>query len=213
MLLWGFVRRVHTAKDYCFVDAGDGKGDILLHMNELRAFGVPSVAEGARVLVRVETTARGRQAVEVCDFGPPAATEPPADAGPLEPARVRWFDRDMGYGFVNVFRRPGNVFLHMATLREWGFGAVEEGHAILVRVTAGRDGPTVCEVRDWNYPNRLRGRRRVSRRPIVLPASRSGRASPDDRNLRAAAAILEVLRAGPATGLAGASAVAPGTST
>jgi CspA family cold shock protein len=197
MLVWGFVRRFHTAKSYGFVDAGDGKGDILLHLNELRAFGVPSVAEGARVLVRVETTARGRQAVEVCDFRPPATTATPPGAGPLEPARVRWFDQVMGYGFVNVFGRPGDVFLHMATLREWGFGAIPEGHAIVVRVTAGRDGPTACEVRDWGYPNRLRGRRRASRRPIVMPASRPGRASADDRNLRAAAAILEVLRAGP----------------
>ena len=51
--------------------ADDGKGDILLHVNELRAFGLSSVAKGARVQVRVETTVRGRQAVEVLDVQPP----------------------------------------------------------------------------------------------------------------------------------------------
>ena len=135
------------------------------------AFGVPSVAEGARILVRVETTARGRRAAEVLEIQPPTPKEPPPDAGPLEPARVKWFDRARGYGFVNAFGRREDVYLHMATLREHGFGAVEGGNAMVVRVTAGPAGPTVCEVRDWDYPNRPRGRRRRSHRPIAIPAS------------------------------------------
>ena len=108
---------------------------------------------------------------------------------------MRWFDRAKGYGFVNIFGRREDVFLHMATLQECGFGAVGEGNAIAVRVTAGRDGPTVCEVRDWGYVNRPRGRRRASHRRIATPASRSGPAFPDALNQRAAAAIFEILRA------------------
>ena len=56
----------------------------------------------------------------------------------------------------------------------------------MVRVTAGPKGPTVCEVRDWDYPNRLRGRRRASHRPVAIPASRAGPAFPDDLLRRAA---------------------------
>ena len=104
MHIWCLVRWFNTTRGYGFVVADDGEGDILLHENELLAFGVPSVAEGARILVRVETTARGRQVAEVCDVRPPATKEPPPDAGPLEPARVKWFDRASGYGFVNVYR-------------------------------------------------------------------------------------------------------------
>jgi CspA family cold shock protein len=190
------VRWFDSRRGYGFLVAEDGKGDILLHVNELRAFGVPSVAEGARILVRVETTERGQQVVKVYDIRPPSTKAPPPGAGPLEPARVRWFDRDRGYGFVNVYGRREDVFLHMATLRGYGLGAVSEGDAILVRVTKGPNGLVVCEVRDWDYPNRPRGRRR-SHRPIVVPESRSGRALPDDLRLRAAAAVAEMLRAGP----------------
>ena len=55
----GLVQWFDAAEAIGFVTAEDGQGDILLHLSELRAFGVPSVAEGARVLVRVETTAPG----------------------------------------------------------------------------------------------------------------------------------------------------------
>jgi cold shock CspA family protein len=97
---------------------------------------------------------------------------------------------------VNVYGHREDVFLHMATLREYGLGAVSEGDAILVRVTTGPNGLVACEVRDWDYPTRPRGRRRAHR-PIVVPASRPGGALPDDLQLRAAAAVAEMLRAGP----------------
>ena len=91
---------------------------------------------------------------------------------------MRWFDRARGYGFVNVFGRRGDVFLHMATLHEWGFGAITEGNAIVVRVTAGRDGPTVCEVRDWGYVNRPRGRRQHRIGASLLPPAALDRPFP-----------------------------------
>ena len=46
-------------------------------------------------------------------------------AGPLEPARVKWFDRVKGFGFVNIYGRPEDVFLHMETLRQYGYGEVD----------------------------------------------------------------------------------------
>ena len=194
MLARGLVKWFDTTRGYGFLVAEDGNGDILLHKRELRAFGVTSVAEGARILVRVGTTPRGRQAVEVLDIRPPGAEEPPADAGPLEPARVKWFNRGKGFGFVNVYGRPEDVFLHMETLREHGFGEVAEGTALAVRVREGPHGPTVCEVRSWLYVNRPRGRRRSSDRPIATPAGRSRPASPDD--LRAMVAAFEIVGAG-----------------
>jgi len=203
MVVWARVRWFNTTRGYGFVVAEDGKDDILLNVKQLQAFGVSSVAEGARVLVRVETAARGLQVAEVLDIQPPDIKQSPAGAGPLEPARVKWFDPVRGYGFVNVYGRREDVYLHMATLREYGFGPVAEGNAIAVRVTEGPRGPTVCEVRDWDYPNRPRGRRRTPHRPGA-PEGRSPRpdaggrpprADPDDVSSRAAAAILETLLA------------------
>jgi hypothetical protein len=83
----------------------------------------------------------------------------------------------------------------MATLREWGFGPVAKGDALAVRVAAGRDGPMVCEVRDWDHPTRPRGRRRDRREPdraVELADSRSAPRHPG-RDPRTDAAVLALL--------------------
>jgi CspA family cold shock protein len=79
-----------------------------------------------------------------------------AAAGPLEPARIKWFDRVKGFGFVNVYGKPEDVFLHMETLRQYGYGEVVAGDVLAVRVTAGPRGPMVYEVRSWDYVARMR---------------------------------------------------------
>lgn len=157
----GRVKWYDTTKGYGFVVPEDGEGDILLHGNVLRMFGFTSVAEGAEIVLSVQQTERGRQAVEVLEIVPVAAPPTaiaalldPANgqaAGPLEPARVKWFDRVKGFGFVNIYGRLEDVFLHMETLRQFGYGEVLAGDVLAVRVTAGPRGPMVYEVRSWDY--------------------------------------------------------------
>jgi CspA family cold shock protein len=163
MLVRGNVKWFDTTKGYGFVVSEDGEGDILLHGNVLRAYGFTSVAEGAEILLRVQLTDRGRQAVEVMEIVPekqigalgPVPIVQPEAAGPLEPARVKWFDRVKGFGFVNVFGRAEDVFLHMETLRQYGYGEVVAGDVLAVRITAGPRGPMVYEVRSWDYVVRM----------------------------------------------------------
>ena len=165
MMVRGRVKWFDTTKGYGFVVGDDGEGDILLHGNVLRAFGFSSVAEGAEILLSVQQTDRGRQAVEVLEIVPVAG---PADAvsaildpangqaaGPLMPARVKWFDRVKGFGFVNVYGKSEDVFLHMETLRQFGYGEVVAGDVLAVRITAGPRGPMVYEVRSWDYVARI----------------------------------------------------------
>ncbi len=169
MIVRGHVKWFDTTKGYGFVVSEDGDGDILLHGNVLRVFGFTSVAEGAEIVLRVQVTDRGRQAVEVLDVVPtapqpmgamgaiPVELVPGTEAsGPLEPARVKWFDRVKGFGFVNIYGRPEDVFLHMETLRQYGYGEVVAGDVLAVRVTAGPRGPMVYEVRSWDYVVRMR---------------------------------------------------------
>jgi cold shock protein len=161
MQVRGHVKWFDTTKGYGFVVTDDGGGDILLHGNVLRVFGFTSVAEGAEIVLEVQSTDRGRQAVEVVDIVP-TASPPEAIAalldpsngqasGPLQPARVKWFDRVKGFGFINVYGRSEDVFLHMETLRQFGYGEVIAGDVLAVRVTAGPRGPMVYEVRSWDY--------------------------------------------------------------
>jgi len=161
MIVHGRVKWFDLAKGYGFIIDDAQAGDILLHGNVLRAFGFTSVAEGAAIVAEVQATERGRQAVEVIDIAPaappPLNPAPPEQTDvPLEPARVKWFDRSKGFGFVNVFGRPEDVFLHMEVLRQFAYGEVTAGDVLAVRIVAGPRGPMVFEVRSWDYAARAR---------------------------------------------------------
>jgi cold shock protein len=160
MIVHGRVKWFDLTKGYGFILDDTEAGDILLHGNVLRAFGFTSVAEGAAIVAEVQATDRGRQAVEVLDIAPaappPAAPPVPQPDAPLEPARVKWFDRGKGFGFVNIFGRPEDVFLHMEVLRQYAYGEVTAGDVLAVRVAEGTRGPLVVEVRSWDYVARMK---------------------------------------------------------
>ena len=158
--LEGKVKWFDPNKGFGFVVADTGGSDILLHANVLRNFGQSSVADGAVVEVVVHRTPRGRQAVEVRRIDPP---EPGADedggltldpeevteAGPLQPARVKWFDKAKGFGFANVFGKSGDIFIHVEVLRRSGLADLQPGEAVGVRVVEGRRGLMAVAVTAW----------------------------------------------------------------
>lgn len=157
----GRVKWFDPAKGYGFVVSDDGGADILLHVNVLRNFGQSSVADGAQIEILTHRTERGVQAVEVVSITPPDRSEtlvlsdfvdlePAAikDA-PLEPARVKWFDKGKGFGFANVFGRSEDVFLHIEVLRQSGLADLQPGEALAMRVIDGKRGRMAAEVLAW----------------------------------------------------------------
>jgi CspA family cold shock protein len=159
--LHGQVKWFDPAKGFGFVVADRGGPDILLHANVLRNFGQSSVADGARIEVVAQTTERGMQAVEVLSIEPPEGTESPAEAlehdvvdlseaGPVEPARVKWFDKGKGFGFANVFGKPEDVFIHIEVLRRSGFSDLQPGEAVCLRVIDGSRGRMAVLVSAWD---------------------------------------------------------------
>ncbi len=157
----GQVKWFDPVKGFGFI-VGEGAGaDILLHANVLRNFGQSSIADGARIAVRVQETARGVQAVEVVSVEPPASGTFPLteDAGaatpeviaaqPLEPARVKWFDKGKGFGFANVFGKNDDVFIHVEVLRSSGFADLQPGEAVCLRIIDGKRGRMAVQVVSW----------------------------------------------------------------
>ncbi len=156
----GRVKWFDPVKGFGFVVAEGASSDILLHANVLRNFGQSSIADGAGVRVRVQQTPRGAQAVEVVSIDPPApGTGAPegAETGvtadllalPLEPARVKWFDKGKGFGFANVFGRGEDVFVHIEVLRSSGFADLAAGEAVCLRIVEGRRGRMAAQVLSW----------------------------------------------------------------
>jgi len=157
----GRVKWFDASKGFGFIFGEEADGDILLHANVLRNFGQGSVADNARIIVRVQKTARGSQATEVIEIAPPEDDEraPIEDLGesdmaaiaalPLEAARVKWFDKVKGFGFANVFGRPEDVFIHIEVLRRSGFADLGPGEAIGLRVIEGKRGRMAAQVTSW----------------------------------------------------------------
>jgi cold shock protein len=160
-MIKGHVKWFDSTKGYGFVVVDDGEGDVLLHANVLRNFGRSSVAEGAEITMDVQGTERGRQAVEIhrIEAAPvvgespvavPAATKS-STTTPLEPARVKWFDKAKGFGFVNVFGNSEDVFVHMEVLRLYGLADLLPGEAVCIRRKDGPRGQMASEVRSWDH--------------------------------------------------------------
>ncbi|MHA6262095.1 cold-shock protein [Arenibacterium sp. CAU 1754] len=161
----GQVKWFDPGKGFGFVVSDEGGPDILLHVNVLRNFGQSSVADGARIEVVIHRTDRGVQAVEVISITPPDREDTPVltdfvdiDTAtlrdqPLEPARVKWFDKGKGFGFANVFGRPEDVFLHIEVLRQSGLADLQPGEALAMRVIDGKRGRMAAEVQAWEFAN------------------------------------------------------------
>lgn len=159
-IIVGVVKWFDPAKGFGFILSDDAESDILLHANALRNFGLSSVCDRARIRVSVQTTARGLQTHEVLEVLPPEdeageAVEaegqaPPIDTSiPIEPGRVKWFDKVKGFGFANVFGKSEDVFIHMETLRRSGMADLQPGEAIALRAAAGERGRMAVSIEPW----------------------------------------------------------------
>ncbi|MBV7379365.1 cold-shock protein [Maritimibacter dapengensis] len=159
-VLSGFVKWFDPAKGYGFVVAESGGPDILLHANVLRNFGQGSVADRAGISIVVQETPRGYQAIEVLSISAPEPDDEPLhsfqedfdldSAGPLVPARVKWFDKSKGFGFANVFGDAEDVFIHVEVLRRSGLADLQPGEAIGMRTVMGDRGRMALLVTAWD---------------------------------------------------------------
>lgn len=156
----GHVKWFDATKGFGFVVSDQGGPDILLHSNVLRNYGQGSVADQSRIELRVQETERGLQATEILSLEPPTggddemldgvAAEDVSDL-PLQPARVKWFDKAKGFGFANSFGETEDIFLHVEVLRRCGLADLQAGEAVCLRIVEGGRGQMAAAVYSWDH--------------------------------------------------------------
>ena len=163
--LKGHLKWFDATRGFGFVVPEDGGNDVLLHENVLFDFGASTVMEGTFIECEVAETDRGRQvvtiyALDIPQIDPtivlqeilPENTDIGSllETSKLHPARVKWFDKSKGFGFVNVFGSAEDIFVHVEVMRAFGMITLERGSALAIKYTDGPKGLIAIELRQWD---------------------------------------------------------------
>ena len=153
----GAIKWFDASKGYGFIVPDNGMTDVLLHVTCLRAGGFQTAYEGARVHAQALKRPKGMQAFRIISMDESTAIHPSQlpqrthvvvvpESG-WERAIVKWFNRVRGFGFLTRGEGTPDIFVHMETLRRFGFTELRPGQMVQVRWGMGYKGCMAADLR------------------------------------------------------------------
>jgi cold shock protein len=154
----GRVKWFDVSKGYGFIIPDTGESDVLIHVTVLRRDGFQTIYEGARIVAEAQRREKGLQVFRVLSVTPGEGTvnaqiaptrlrAQAASVGGFEIVVVKWFNRARGFGFLTRGEGTEDIFVHMETLRRYGFADPQPGDTMLARFGPGPKGLLAAEVR------------------------------------------------------------------
>ncbi|MGQ0484507.1 MAG: cold-shock protein [Hyphomicrobiales bacterium] len=153
----GLVKWFDTGRGYGFIIPDNGMQDILLHLSCLKRDGFDAPLEGTRITCEVVERQKGYQCLKVLSVDPSTAIHPverksrahttvTPSSGWVR-AKVKWFNRARGFGFVSEGEGKPDIFVHMETLRKTAIAELQPETWVYVRFGEGPKGNMAAEVR------------------------------------------------------------------
>ena len=142
------VKWFNAEKGFGFVALAGGS-EAFIHIRQLEASGHKSVAEGARIKVRIGQGQKGPEVIEVDMSTAQLGSSP--QRRPANPSQVvgqtkeclgtvKMYKADKGFSFIGQNGGGKDVFVHATALARAGLSGLAEGQRVRMQIGQGQKG-------------------------------------------------------------------------